>query len=303
MFWIKRWVKDFFFLSHSQVNGFVVLVPLLAIILFSAPAWQWFVSHQPKDFSNDRAKLDSMIALWDKSQQKKVKDHIPDDLSKRNLSSFDPNQATAEELVLLGFSTSLSKRIEHYREKGGAFRIKSDLLKIYGMDSSLYQQLYAFIDLPVSNKSWKADISAKRPSLSDIIATFDLNLADTSQLKNIYGIGEKLSLRIIRYRDALGGFVRMEQVLEVYGLDSAVVNRLAQASYIQKEFQPIKLNINMAEEKELAAHPYLRKTAARSIVAYRFQHGEFKALEDLGKIHTLDPKTIEKIIPYLTIKD
>jgi len=88
----------------------------------------------------------------------------------------------------------------------------------------------------------------------------------------------------------------MEQVLEVYGLDSAVVSRVVKASYVQKEFQPRKLNINTADEKELAAHPYLRKTAARSIVAYRFQHGEFKALVDLGKIHTLDPKTIEKAV-------
>jgi competence protein ComEA len=303
MFWIKRWVKDFFFLSHSQVNGFVVLVPLLAIVLFSAPAWQWFVSQQPKDYSKDRATLDSLIALWDESRPEKVKDHLPDDVSKRTFTLFDPNQATADELILLGFSNSLSKRMVHYREKGGTFRIKSDLLKIYGMDSSLYQQLYSFIDLPVSNKLRKADHPAKRPSRSDAKATFDLNLADTSQLKSIYGIGEKLSLRIIRYRDALGGFVSMEQVLEVYGLDTTVVNRMAKASYIREDFQPRKLNINKADEKELAAHPYLRKTAARSIVAYRFQHGEFTALEDLGNIHTLDPNTIEKIIPYLTIED
>ena len=110
MFWIKRWVKDFFFLSHSQVNGFVVLVPLLAIVLFSAPAWQWFISQQPKDYSKDRATLDSLIALWDESRPEKVKDHLPDDLSKRTLTLFDPNRATADELVLLGFSNSLSKK-------------------------------------------------------------------------------------------------------------------------------------------------------------------------------------------------
>ena len=72
MIWIKRWIKEFFFLSHSQVNGFVVLVPLLAIILFSAPAWQWFISQRTKDFSKDHAKLDSLIARWDEEPREKL---------------------------------------------------------------------------------------------------------------------------------------------------------------------------------------------------------------------------------------
>ena len=122
-------------------------------------------------------------------------------------------------------------------------------------------------------------------------------------MKRIYGIGEKLSVRIIRYRDALGGFVSMDQVHEIYALDSAVVHRLAIGSFIDSGFRPRKLNLNTAGEPELAAHPYLRKTVARSIVAYRFQHGEFKSLDDLRNIHTLESETIKKIVPYLTTGD
>jgi DNA uptake protein ComE-like DNA-binding protein len=82
-----------------------------------------------------------------------------------------------------------------------------------------------------------------------------------------------------------------------------VVHRLASSSYIEAGFQPRKLNINTADERELAAHPYLRKTVAKSIVAYRFQHGKFESLEDLRNIHTLEPETIKKIVPYLTTGD
>lgn len=304
MIWIKRWVKDFFFLSHSQVNGFVVLVPLLVLILFSAPVWQWFVSQRPKDFSKERATLDSLIALWEVHPTEKIDRDEDFEIINRNISMFDPNTASPNELALLGFSSSLSRRIVNYRAKGGRFRTKSDLLKIYGMDSSLYQQLYTFIDIPVTkHESGKIDLPTKRHVPSKVISTFDLNQADTSQLKKVYGIGEKLSLRIIKYRDALGGFVQMGQVLEVYGLDSTVVNRLVKAAYIESGFLPKKVNINMADDHQLAAHPYLTRTTAKAIVAYRFQHGEFKALDELGKIHTLDQKTIEKIVPYLTIKD
>jgi competence protein ComEA len=85
-------------------------------------------------------------------------------------------------------------------------------------------------------------------------------------------------------------------------LDSAVVNRLATASFIASTFHPRKLNINTVDERELAAHPYFRKAVARSIVTYRFQHGEFKSLDDLSNIHALDPETIRKIVPYLTLE-
>jgi competence protein ComEA len=304
MIWIKRWVKDFFTLSRSQVNGFIVLIPLLVIILFAEPVWHWYVSLRTEDFSMDRAKLDSLIALWD-VKRPESNNGIPSTTNpvKSAFFSFDPNQATAEEFQALGFSSALSGRIVHYREKGGKFRVKSDLLKIYGVDSSFYQQLYTFIDLPEKVEFKKKEYGYKKPSREKYISKFDLNRADTSQLKKIYGIGERLSLRIIKYRDALGGFIVMDQVLEVYGLDSAVVNRLVTACFVENDFQPVKININTADENTLATHPYLKNAAAKSIVAYRFLHGEFKALDDLRKIHALEDNTIQKITPYLTVGD
>ncbi len=303
MIWIKRWVKDFFFLSHSQVNGFFVLVPLLALILFSAPAWKWIKSQRPKDYTKDHAKLDSLVALWDKPKHAINEAPSATDVVRIRRSLFDPNYADSQKLTSLGFSSALSHRIVRYREKGGRFRIKSDVLKIYGMDSSLYHQLVDYIDLPTNIQSGRKQDSVMLAPLVRIIPTFDLNQADTLQLKGVYGIGQKLSARIVKYRDALGGFVTMDQVSEIYGLDSAVVKRLATASFIDSTFQPRKLNINTAEERELAAHPYLKKTVARSIVTYRFQHGEFKSLGDLSNIHALDPETIRKIAPYLTLEE
>ena len=131
---------------------------------------------------------------------------------------------------------------------------------------------------------------------------FDLNNADTSQLKKIYGIGDKLSMRILKYRDVLGGFVDMDQLKEVYGLDSLVIDRLIENSTIQNEFQPKKININTASEKQLSTHPYLNKVA-KAIISYRFQHGDFKAVEDIRNVSSLDEKSVQRIIPYLKVND
>ena len=206
----------------------------------------------------------------------------------------------------LGFSERLASRILRYREKGGKFRIKSDLLKIYGVDSAFYDQLYSFIKLPEKEQRVAPNLKKytveRAPAPKKVIETLDLNNADTSQLKKIRGIGEKLSLRIIKYRELLGGFVNMNQLKEVYGLDSAVINRCMENLVVLEGFQPIKINLNTSSEKQLATHPYLGK-AAKAIVSYRFQHGEFEKVEDIRNVGTLNEDLIKKVIPYLTVED
>jgi competence protein ComEA len=63
-------------------------------------------------------------------------------------------------------------------------------------------------------------------------------------------------MRIVKYRESLEGFVAKAQENEVNGLDSTVVKNLLNRSYIEMTFQPVRLNINTASEKELDRHPY-----------------------------------------------
>ena len=46
----------------------------------------------------------------------------------------------------------------------------------------------------------------------------DVNSADTTALIDLPGIGSKLALRIINFREKLGGFYAIEQLKETYGL-------------------------------------------------------------------------------------
>ncbi len=298
---IKRWVRNFFGFSRSQTHAFLILLPLMVIIIFSEPVWRWWVTNRTENYYSDKQKLDSLIALWD------VKDSITSVLNAQPVNQkfflFDPNKASVDQLQSLGFSKKVSSRMIHYREKGGVFKIKSDVLKMYGVDSIHYRQLFAFIALPEKPEAKKTFQSKPKTFVKKLIEKFDLNVADTAQLKKIYGIGDKLSLRIIKYRDALGGFITMDQVTEVYALDSSVVNQLRKRSFIEGGFIPNKININTIGEKELAIHPYISNKEARAIVAYRFQHGEFRALSDIGNILGVDTETIRKIEPYLKFND
>ena len=53
-----------------------------------------------------------------------------------------------------------------------------------------------------------------------------LNQASSEEWAELPGIGPVLSRRIVKFRDALGGFASLNQLHHVYGLDSAVIERV-----------------------------------------------------------------------------
>lgn len=130
---------------------------------------------------------------------------------------------------------------------------------------------------------------------------FDLNTADTTALRKVYGIGPVLSNRIVKYRDLLGGFTSKSQLHEVYGLEQEVIDRLDSLTYISEVFVPKQLSINELKYYQLDDHPYLDKKTAKAIDAYRQQHGKFDSLEALYSIHLLDSVEIKKIAPYIKL--
>ncbi len=136
-------------------------------------------------------------------------------------------------------------------------------------------------------------------SFHSAIAEFDINKADTIQLKKLRGIGTVLSRRIVKYRDILGGFVSKEQLKEVYGLQDSVILQLDSLVFVAADFIPRYIEINDASEYELKRHPYINRRTAQSITTYRFQHGNFISIDDLHTLHVIDSLTLARIKPYI----
>jgi len=294
----RLWIRNIFGFSQSETNGFLILLPAMLLILFSYPLYITFF--QRPEISNDaeQSKIDSLLAHWDFNPIRTIENKTI------TLFAFDPNTATKEEFDSLGLPAHLSERIINYRTKGGSFRKRDDLSKIYGMDSSLMKRLYPFIEIRVEKPNSKERITDNKTDnkKSTPAVVQDLNLADTAQLKLIRGIGPVLANRIVKYRNALGGFVDQNQIKEVYGLDTNVVKMVNTRFYIDPSFRPSHININTASESDLSNHPYIRSKIAKSIVAYRFQHGSFNEIADLLKIDLIDQTFFDRIRPYLTIE-
>lgn len=128
----------------------------------------------------------------------------------------------------------------------------------------------------------------------------DINTADTTQLKRVYGIGPVLAKRIVKYRAYLGHFVAMEQLEDVYHLPDSVYVKL-QKRFTLDTLNLDRISINSASEKDLLSLPYLSKEEVRWVLAVRKARGAFSSKEELTNvfIKTLNKKPF--ILLYLTL--
>lgn len=100
----------------------------------------------------------------------------------------------------------------------------------------------------------------------------------------------------------MGGFCSTNQLMEVYGMDSIRFQTIR--PFLVVDTTKIKtININTCTKKELYSHPYISYKLASVIINYKHQHGVYKTLSDLTKIHLIDSLKFRKIAPYLTIDE
>ena len=217
---------------------------------------------------------------------------------------FDPNTVTDEGWRELGLRDKTIQTIRNFLSKGGRFRKAEDLQKIYGLFPDEYERLMPFIRIEAlqSVKNETAEIEEKpstRPAPPSRFTVIDINLADTSAWIALPGIGSKLASRIVNFREKLGGFYAINQVAETFGLADSTFQKIR--SWLKLDQPQLrKININTATLEELKAHPYIRFTLARPIVAYRSEHGPFTKLEDIKKVMAVTEEIYNKISPYLS---
>lgn len=141
------------------------------------------------------------------------------------------------------------------------------------------------------------------PNKKKQIQAIDINKADSLQFEALPTIGVKLSSRIVRYRDRLGGYLYPAQLKEVYGITDSAFNIILPYLKVEQGFSPQKIAINIADYTTMRKHPYMDHEIIKMILAYRKSHGRYKNKEDLDKLQQLDRTKLEKIIPYLAFDD
>ena len=115
------------------------------------------------------------------------------------------------------------------------------------------------------------------------IPILDLNVADSLALVALPQIGDVMASRIQRYRNRLGGFVSMEQLYEIKGMDTMRFETI-KPYIILTTNEIIKLDVNRDEFKTLLKHPYLEYDQVKAIVNHRDRKGFIKGWSQLKGI-------------------
>lgn len=207
---------------------------------------------------------------------------------------FNPNGLAETEWVRLGLTPAQAKSVKNFEAKGGVFRTKEDVKKLYVISPEKYSELEPYIVIPQGADSTRTYEKKK----STVI--LELNTADTSQLVQVSGIGPAFAARIVAYRARLGGFHHKEQLKEVYGIDEEKYTQI-QGSFKCDSTYITKINVNTAEVSQLKLHPYFTPTVANALVNYRKQHGNFKQVSDIMQCKVITRELFLKLAPYLTI--
>jgi len=228
---------------------------------------------------------------------------------KTTLFKFDPNVLDSAGWNRLGFSPKQTAAILKYRRRGAQFRKPKDVKKLFVVDQERYLQLAPYIEIDTSKldtatspkrtvPKWEKP-EYKKAEYKNL--TVELNTADSAMLVKVKGIGPFYARVIIEYRKKLGGYRFKEQLLEVYGMDSAKYAAMANQLTLDS-VALTKINVNTATFKQLLRHPYINFNQTKAIVNYRKQHGNFETMEDLQKIHILQGEYYHTIAPYLRVE-
>ncbi|TVR81567.1 MAG: hypothetical protein EA409_06550 [Saprospirales bacterium] len=202
---------------------------------------------------------------------------------------FEANLLGKEDLLGFGLDSTLASRWINFRNSIGGFDSINQIGRIFGMSEEMVENLRPILTFDQSLKAApnngsktkgmalrgerenratgsgqqeeRIAVTFEKSSKKTQMATFSLepfsiNSAGEADFMQIRGIGPVLSDRIVRYRERLGGFHEVDQLKEVFGLDSTIVddNRM---NFIVEKSEIRQIDFQRSTFREVLSHPYL----------------------------------------------
>lgn len=284
-------VKSFFTYSRSQRIGiiifFFVIILVQGVYFFSDFASTETVNKERTQWlalqnTIDSLKIDS-------------KDYKP------TIYPFNPNFITDFKGYKLGMSVAEIDRLLTYRKQNKFVNSTEEFQAVTKVSDSLLNLISPYFKFPdwIKNKKDNLQTFAKNDfSKPEKNILLDINQATKEDLIKVYGIGDKISDKILEQKEKFGAFVSMEQMNDIWGLSPEVIEKLKRSFFVKSITNCKKININNASVKELTQFPFFRYQLAKDIVIYRTMNGHI-TFEDLSKIKGFPLDKIEIIALYL----
>ena len=291
-------LKSHFWYHKSQRNGILFLIffilILQSIILFV-------------DFSSEDVDLLNSIEVSAIREQIDSLKVIEKEQMTPKIFPFNPNYITDYKGYQLGMSLAEIDRLLLFRKKNKFVNSEIEFQKITKVSDTLLAKIAPYFKFPdwVSKKNHQnqnnhgTSREVEMNRIKKTVSTKDINKATKEDLKVIYGIGDKISERIIKYRSKLQGFTFESQLYEVWGLKKEIVVRLFSVFKIIKTPIIIKNNINSLSFRELLRNPYIDYDLCKKIFEYKDEIAEFQDISELKNIKDFPMAKYDRIVLYL----
>ena len=297
-------------LSIREKRGLIFLLSALMISILMPLLWRICLNHPTaeksliqtgaKTTSTNTYKYTAHGHQKSTSYRNKTEETPITTMKSVEMQSFDPNLLSHEDARQMGIPEHVFRMLERYRKHGGRFKKAQDLQKIYAMTPELYARLKPWITIAATSESTHNqkhhDTNSYQMKNNESIR---INQASAEEWESLPGIGTLLATRIVRFRDALGGFLEARQLSEVYGITDSSYQRIS-ARLICDKTSIRKIEINHVDVDELEKHPYITRKQARLLVNYRRQHQKISGIAELSDTGVFTDDWLQKISPYLS---
>ncbi len=306
---IIKETKDLFSFSAGERRGILILMALILLLILFYFIYPVFLTPTKYDTTAFDREVDSYLKnrkeitkVSDTSSEKYDFDMFdqrsPEKKTTLHPFPFDPNSMTHAQWLQLGLTEKQAKVIENYVAKGGKFYDKADFKKMYCISEEAYAQLEPYINITLIRPQYPKN---EFPKKEVVISKTEINSATIEDLKKIRGIGDYFATKIVEYRQKLGGYISLEQLLEIPKMDTSRLRPLL--PYLDINSKAIrKINVNETSLNQLKSHPYIGNNIASAIINYRQKHGNFALLSDIKKCMLITDAIYVKISPYLCVE-
>jgi DNA uptake protein ComE-like DNA-binding protein len=319
---LRKLLDKILVMNKAEQNGvFVLLMIIILVMVFrflvpvlfsSKESYHEIIQEKKELIDKAELKADSLRSLNHDSIENVHLAHNKRSFEKASTTNkspeyfnFDPNTVSLADLLRLGLSEKAANVFVNYRNSGAKFYKPADMMRVYSIDSVLYQKLEPYIVIEKTTEKISKEYEPKT-STTLSVGTYkktkekiEINSADSALWTSIPGIGPVFASRICKYRNLLGGFSTIEQLLEVYNFTDERYQSVLQ--YITIDTTLVKtININFADVNQFKGHPYINYSLARKLVDYRSKHGSFRAVSQLMADSLLTSEEFIKLKPYLS---
>lgn len=310
-------LRDFFYYSKQEQIGVLSLLVILLLVIGGAYCFDNYNQVDKAllaDWEFDVAAFEQGLSVHQTEERAskqyynyKAPPKKPFGIEKIEPFPFDPNITSREDFEMMGLPEKTIKSILNYRAKGGVFKTKEALQKIYTLSDQHYQALYPHIRLDKKYNSQPQPIKEEKilPPPFD----FDPNTASIDTLEQL-GLETNTIRSILNYRKKGGRFRTKEDFKKIYTLPAATYAHLEANIKIVRipKFNPkpkytpkayYKIDINRAEIKDFQQFKGIGPAFAKRILKMRKGLGGFVTIKQIKEVYLLPDSTFQLMQPYL----